>query len=267
MVALLAAGLFLQEDVVRTHSIYRMPSSETKGKFFEPLLKESEYDTLCIEPKATPSALAMMKEKGIKSIASSAIDTKANLAWRNATIDFVKGKISPKAWLSKTKGLGETIHFLSNPKTKKLREEMGQVTAMSVCAELFMLSQPGMPCLTADDTGETRYLPGPGREESWLLAMRDYLGPMLYFRGSAKFLVTQKPKILRADDKPGLFIYQYTNGKHVVTYYVNNAEQPVELPKFNDGMMTINCGLNMDGPKPVLLRNGFMITNEGDPSN
>lgn len=246
----------------RTPAIYRCPATDADGKFFAPFVHDYGFDRYCVEPKPSAKAATLVKDMKLKFVDASMIDTKANLAWRNATIDFVNGKISPKAWLEKTKNLKETVHFLSSPKTAKLRPATGNISYRATLAELFTLSLPGLPCFTADDLGSTRYLPEPGPVQSWYLAMNDWLGPMLYMRSEDPFLVTGKPKILRADAKPGLFIFSQTNGKKTFTFYMNNAKTKVELPAVNFDHVTINKGIDMDGPKPALAQTGFMIVME-----
>lgn len=246
----------------RTPSIYRCPAAEGEFKFFASLVEEMGFDTYCVEPK--PGARAKEAAKGkVKFISSKEIDTPANLKWRNATIEFVNGKISPKAWLAKTAGLHETVHFLSSPKTPDLRTATGTESYRAVFAEMLLLSWPGKPCITANDTGQTRYLPGPGRLESWYLSMRDYLGPMLYYRHSAPFMVTGKPTILRADAKPGLLIFRQSMGKKSLTMYLNNSDHPVSLPPIDLDHVTSNIGLNINDEKRLLMQKGFFIVDLG----
>jgi len=258
MIALAIFVAMLHEETLRTPSIYRCTTAQGESKFFPGFVDEEPFDTVCILPKPGPKATAAAKGL-VKFIGASQIDTKANLAWRNATIDFVNGKISPKAWLAKTKGLGETVHFLSSPKTPLLRPTTGNDSHRAVFAEMLVCAWPGRPCFTSGDIGRTDYLPGPGALESWLLAMNDWLGPMLVYRHDQPFLVTGKPKILRADAKPGLLIFSQTDGKKTITFYLNNAQQPVDLPPFNLDKVTINIGLNVDDTKSKLLYNSFMI--------
>lgn len=264
MICMIIALVVAQDELVRTPSIYRCPAIEAESKFFPTMLEEDEFDTYCIEPKPSARVAAMLKGKA-KTIKASEIDTAANLKWRNATIDFVNGKISPKTWVSTVANLHETVHFLSSPKTKQLRAATGNVTRKAVCAEMLLLSWPGKPCLTADDIGATRYLPGPGELESWILAMRDFLGPKLYMRSEDTFLVTSKPLIVRADAKPGLLIFSQTNGRKTITFYFNNSSAEVELPDFNmDNVGGVTVGLDLEGKKPRLQSGGFMSTSEGD---
>ena len=260
MFALMVLGSMMIEEPERTPSIYRCSASEAESKFFGPLVDEYGFDTFCVEPKPGPLATAAARGK-VKFVSASVIDTKQNLSWRNATIDFVNGKISPQQWLSKTKSLGETVHFLSSPKSVGLRSATGEVSSTAVFAEMLLLSWPGKPCLTGDDLGKTRYLPGPGRLESWILAMNDYLGPMLYSRHSFPYWVTGKPKIVRADAKPGLLVFSQTDGKQTKTFILNNSKATMDLPSINLDFVTTNQGLDLEQSKPRLMSHGFLIVN------
>jgi hypothetical protein len=131
---------------------------------------------------------------------------------------------------------------------------------------MLVLAWPGKPCLTADDIVQTRYFPEDKRHESWILAMNDWLGPMLYMRAENPFLVTGKPTIVRADAKPGLFAFRQAKGKKGFTFWFNNARTPVELPKEVDLDNTSICvGLNWEDDKtpPQLNPNGYLIVVEG----
>jgi len=248
-----------EDAPVRTPAIYRCPAAEAESKFFEPLVTDDGYDTFCIEPKPGPSAKKILAESKVKQILAAQIDTPANLRWRNATLDFVNGKISPKAWLAKVKSLHETVHFLSNPKTPKLRDVTGKKSYVAVFAEMTMLAVPGKACLTADDIGATRYLPGPGAEESWLLAMRDWLGPMLYYRAKEPSLVYGKPEYVRADAKPGLLVIRQKGPKKTITLFLNNGPSLLELPPMDLDKTTMRLGIDMEGPKPRLSPYGFLM--------
>lgn len=267
MLSLLATLLLAGQADVRTPAIYRCPAAEAETHFFNRIVEESGYDSVCIEPKPGPKALALAKGR-LKFVDAKTIDTPANLNWRNATIAFAGGKISPKEWLKRTSNLRETVHFLSSPKTPDLRTAMSSVpidpgqtfSGPSVFAEFLLLCWPGKPCLTASDTWQTRYLPPPGRHESWVLAMRDFLGPLLYFRAENPFLVTNKPKIIRADAKPGLLVFQQSNGKTTFTFYFNNSYVPVDIPKVDpDKVSGISRGFNLDEDKPRLMPRGVVI--------
>lgn len=259
MIATLCFFVVLQNDLVRTPAIYRCTTQEGETKFLAPMIEEEAFDAYCIEPKPGPSAAWAAKGKA-KFVSARTIDTAANLKWRNAALAFVTGKISPKEWVRRTSGLGETVHFLSSPKTQTLREATGQITRRAVFAEMFLVSQPGRLCITADDIGGTRYLPGPGRLESWILAMHDYLGPMLYLRASTPCLVTGKPRILRADAKPGLLIFEQRQGAKSVTFYLNNGPDLLDLPKVDpEHLAGVAIGMDLEGPKPRLQPGGFIF--------
>jgi len=263
MVTLLLLAALSQDELVRTPAIYRCSTQEGESKFLAEKVNEDAYDTYCIEPKPGPSAAALIKGKA-KYCTGATIDTKANMLWRNATLAFVNGKISPKTWLERTRDLKETVHFLSNPKTPKLRDATGQVSHYAVFAEMLLLSWPGKPCITADDIGGTRYLPGPGKLESWILAMNDYCGPMLYLRASSPYIVTGKPTILRADAKPGLLIYQVRQGKKTTTFYLNNGPSLLEVPLKSDDVSGVCLGLDLEEAKPRLGPGGFTFVQTGE---
>lgn len=264
----LALALILQTEAPdRTPAIYRCPVKEAESDRLGKLIDEDGFDSLCVDPKPGPAAIKAAQGK-VRLIPAREIDTKANRKWRDATIEFASGRISPKQWVSRTKGLGETIHFLTSPSTKDLRTVMSVVpvdpghtySGRSVFAEMILLSNPGRLCLTSTDIWQTRDWPGPGRLESWILAMNDWLGPMLSYRHDHPFLVMGKPIVVRADDKPGLLILRFKGGKKTLTFYYNNGWTPVELPPgFNPEKTTIDLGLNMDGPKPALMDTGFVI--------
>jgi hypothetical protein len=266
MISLAIAWMLQAEAPERTPAVYRCPAKEAESARLEHLLNEEGFDALCVDPKPGPLAVKVAKGK-VRFMDSKAIDTKANMSWRNATIAFASGKMSPKQWVAATAGLHETIHFLSSPKTKDLRDVMsavpvdpgGTFSAASVFAEIFLLAQPGRPCLTSTDIWETRELPDAGRLQSWVLAMRDLLGPMLSYRHDNPFMVTGKPTVIRADAKPGLLIFRQSGGKKTLTFYFNNSDAPVKLPKVNMEKVTINGGMNLDGPEPVLNHDGFLI--------
>ncbi len=265
MLTLAVALLMRAEETVRTHAIYRCPAKEAVGRRFDDLVNEGEYDTLCIDPKPTSAQLKQATAKKLKFVNPKIIDAPANRKWRNATIALVNGKISPREWVARTKGLGETVHFLSSPKTPELRAAVPSApmdstySGRSVLAELLLLSLPGRPCLTTADLWETRDLPDAGKLQSWVLAMHDYCGPMLMLRHDEPFLVTGKPTILRADPKPGLLIFRLASGKKSYTFYFNTGFFPVELPAMDFGHSIIMRGVDMDGPKPTLVPAGSFI--------
>src|SRR5690242_16904559 len=109
----LALFIALQSDTVeRVPAIYRCPAVEAESQFFEKCVGENAFDSYCVEPAPGPKAKAVAKGK-VKFVPASVIDTKANAKWRDATIDFCNGKISPKAWLAATANLHEAVHCLS----------------------------------------------------------------------------------------------------------------------------------------------------------
>lgn len=230
------------------------------------MLDEDGFDSICVDPKPGSKALMAAKSK-VKFVDSRTIDTSANMKWRKATIAFAKGEISPKKWFSLTSACRETVHFLTSPATKPLREEMSSVpvdpggtySARSVFAEMLLLSLPGKPCLTSTDIWLTRQLPAAGKLQSWVLAMNDWLGPIMVLRHDKPFLVNGRLKVIRADDKPGLLIFSQTDGKSTETFFFNNALQAVELPKVNTDKLILARGLNLDGPKPTLVGAGSFI--------
>lgn len=250
-------ALIQQEEVAdRTPAIYRCPASEVIANphRFESLVRNYGFDTYCIEPAPPAAAKELLKKYKLKTIAAKEIDTAPNLAWRNVTIDFVNGKISPKAWLDKTSKIKATIHFLSSPKTRELREATGEVSHYATFAEVFLLAWHGRPCLTNVDIWKTRELPDAGKLQNWVLAMNDWLGPMLYYRHESPFLVTQKPKIISAPSTPGLFIFSTTDGKKTITMYFNNGDKPVKMPKIDFDNTTITRGLNIEEDDSITLR-------------
>lgn len=226
------------------------------------MIEEDYYDAYCIEPKPGPQAAALIKQHKLKTFSAKQIDTPDNLRWRNLTIDLVNGRLAPRKWLAETSKLKVTVRFLSSPKTKTLREATGQESRRAVFAEMLLTSLPGRLCLTSNDTGELRYLPEPGRLQSWYLAMRDYLGPMMYYRVQEPYMVTGKLAVVRADEKPGLLSYSLSKGNRKLTFFFNNGPQPIELPKLDIEKSTIVRGLDMEGPIPKLNYAGSVIENE-----
>lgn len=223
------------------------------------MLEEDYYDSYCIEPKPGPQAAKLLKEGKFKTITAKDIDTPANLKWRDLTIDFANGKISPKTWLAETSKLKVTVRFLSSPKTKTLRVATLEETRRAVFAEMLLTSLPGKLCLTSNDTGELRYLPGPGRLESWYLSMRDYLGPMMYYRVKHPYMVTGKLQVERADAKPGLLTYSLSKEDRTLKFHFNNGPEQIELGGLNMDFTTIVRGLDMEGPQPRLNQFGSVI--------
>jgi|GEM_PF-5664590 len=250
----------------RTPAIYRCPAPEAESEFFERLVTDYAFDTFCIEPKPGPNAQKVAAGPvKIKFIPASAIDTPANLKWRNLTIEFANGRISPKAWLNGTKNLKETVHFLANPKTSGLRQATNSVSSRAVFIETLLLTWPGKPCLTADETSRTRELPDAGALQSWLLAMNDHLGPLLYLRADQPYIVTQAPTIVRADDKPGLLIFRQQSGKHTKIFYFNNGPGALDVPGFDSDHVNLDRGLLIeDTHKAKLMSQGSFMESYGD---
>jgi hypothetical protein len=249
----LAIALIQEDEEYRTPSIYRFPAREGTDwpERMEKHIKESGFDTLCIEPAPTAAQKAMAAKYKLKLITPKEIDTPANQKWRDATIDYANGKISPKEWLRRTANLKTTVHFLSNPKAPDLRKATGEKNShRAVFAEMLLLSWPGRPCLTSGDIWQTRELPSAGALQSWILAMNDYAGPMLYFRFAEPYCRTQRPKIISAPGKPGLFVFSQASGKKTQTFYFNNGQTTVKLPK----------GLQLDGSG---LNRGLIVEDDG----
>lgn len=262
---LFAVALLLQPD--RTPSVYRCPRIEGETEKMHQLIDEEYYDTICIDPAPGPKAKTWGKGK-VKFIKPQEIDTPANLKWRNATIAFASGKISPAEWLKRTQGLKETYHFLTSPKTKPLRDELwwvpvdpgGTFSARSVFAEMLLLSWPGVPVLCSSDVYSTKAWPEkPGQFESWILAMNDYRGPMLYYRFSKPDLLAHKPKVLHADSSPGLLTFQSGGGKQTITFTFNNSFEAKPVSISHPEHMTICRGLDLDADPPRLNPAGSMI--------
>lgn len=267
MIAL--ALLALQADApYRTPAIYRIPAKFVRLDRLEAMMTDDGFDQYCIEPKATPEILAVLAKGKVKAADPKAIDTAANLDWRNATIELAAGKISFKKWLTKTEKLKSTVHFLTNPKTKELYAELGMPSYRSTLAEMFLLSWPGRICLASTDIWQARWWPeNDSKIESWILAMNDYMGPMLYYRSQEPFMAMGKSKILLAPDKPGLFAFQQTSpdGKRGLIFYFNNGPDPVKLPKVDLDRATISRGLNVeDDGSATLSTCGSTIIQTGE---
>ncbi|HLO97659.1 MAG TPA: hypothetical protein VK171_03600, partial [Fimbriimonas sp.] len=195
------------------------------------------------------------------------LDNKANHAWRQASLDFLNGKISPKQWVSRVSKLKTTANFLSSPKTKGLREETGQFTSKAVQGEMLVLTWKGTPCITSTDIGKTRPLPPAGRLQSWFLSMRDYLGPTLYLRNEIKPSDYAKLKVVRADAKPGVLIYEVKLGKGTVRFHFNNGPKPVPMPDAGKEYSIMQIGFNFEKDPPEMLTNGFFITDTSEAKN
>lgn len=263
MIALILFAL-QDEAPVRTPAIYRIPASVVRLDRLEAMMNDDAFDGYCIEPKATPEMKAILAKGKVKLVDPKTIDTKANLAWRNATIEYAKGEISAKAWLRKTAKLGETVHFLTSPKTKMLRDELGKESYKASFAEMFVNCLNGRPCFTSTDIWQARYWPeNDDAMQSWILAMNDYLGPMLYSRARFPFLVKNKPKIVSAPDKPGLFIFEQNDGPRKITFYFNNSDKPVRMPKIDLERATITRGLMVEDEYVDLNKWGSAIVESG----
>ncbi len=253
------------EKVIKTRAIYRCPAKEAETDKLDRVVDELGFDTLCIDPTAGPTAKSKAKGK-MGFISPTKIDTLANLKWRNAIIKFTAGHISPAEWLKQTHGLGETIHFLSSPKTPELRDvtqntpnEGSTYSGPAVFSEHVLLMWPGLPCLTMADTWSTRELPGAGKLQSWVLAMNDWLGPLLLFRSENPAFNSGKPEIIRADKKPGLLIFRLKDAKKTITVYFNNGRATIPLPGVKPDHFSIHNSFDMEGNVPGIYGLGTLI--------
>lgn len=266
MLILLAALCLAPQAIERTPAIYRCPELEAESEKFASVVNELAFDSFCIEPKIGNRAKLLVTDK-LHVVETEMIDTAANLKWRNATIEYIAGRLSPAEWVAQTANLGETVHFLSSPSTKTLRDEMdsvpvpigGAFSSRSVLAEMLLLSWPGKPCINSTDVWLTKELPDAGKLQSWVLAMNDWLGPMLYLRSITPFMVESKPTIIRADSKPGLLVFQFKNKSRVVTVCINNGTRSIELPQVNPDDLTVHRGVDPDAEKLSLIETGFAI--------
>ncbi len=173
---ILALSTVPQDDLVRTPAIYRCPAKEAAAwpERLESLMKEDAFDAYCLEPAPNADQRKLAQKYEVKLVDAKTIDTPANQRWRNATIDYANGKISPKEWLKRTKASRATVHFLSNPKAPSLRKATTEKNSYpAVFAEMLLLSWRGRPCLTSEDIWQIREFPGPGPLQSWILAMND----------------------------------------------------------------------------------------------
>ncbi len=242
--------LHQQEQSDRVSAIYRFPASEATPKMVSELMVGFHYDSYCIEPRVPPAIRTMLKGK-IKIVSPESIDTPANMKWRNATIAFVQGKISPKTWVQRTRHLGETVHFLSNPKTEDYRTLTGNDSGRPVMGEMLVLMLPGLPCFTSSDIWITRELPDAGRLQSWILAMHDWLGPELQFRHDNPFVTKGPIEIVRADPIPGMLRFLIKGKPHSYRYTINNSEAPIPLPNLNCDRVLGSRGLYAEDEKSV----------------
>lgn len=266
MLSLLAGFVILQEAPERTNAIYRMPASEASSPKFPELL-DDEFNTLCVDPVPSASMRAAVAKK-LAFIEPKQLDTQANRKWRDASVAFANGKISPQAWIARTSKLRETVHWLSSPKTPSLRDATPSQPAdptysgRSVFAEMLLLAWPGRPCLTSTDCWLTRDLPDAGRLQSWVLAMNDWRGPMLSLRHDHAEMVRGPVQVLRADAKPGLLIVHLGPKGKGTTLYFNNSPQPLDpgKGKIDPGkVLPMGSGLDMDASKPSIRSLAMVI--------
>lgn len=89
--------------------------------------------------------------------------------------------------------------------------------------------------------------------------MNDYLGPMLYGRHEDPSVVTDPIRVVRADAKPGLFVFRNGKGAYAETVYLNNGPEPIPLPGLNPKKVGgINRGLDLEEKTPSLLPTGYL---------
>ncbi|MEQ1821426.1 MAG: hypothetical protein ABL949_02850 [Fimbriimonadaceae bacterium] len=267
LTALLICGL-AQEPIARTPAAYWFPAAEGIEKWLPRLADEERFDTWIADP--TPNELTRIFAKGkVKLVAPADVYNRANDKWRSSTIEFIQGKISPSSWIKKTTNLKETYHYLTTPKTPGLRaitsnlpNGLGALSGRAVFGETLLCYWPGKPCFYSTDLCRTSYFPENKQHESWILAMNDFQGPMLSLRADHPELVKQKPKVLRADTKPGMLIYQQKVGKQVFTFFFNNGMKPQLLPvTFKLELAIMPRGLDVDTKGGhYLLGSGTMLT-------
>lgn len=274
IMTVLLLGLSFDEPVLRTPAAYWFPASEGIEKWIPHLVDEELFDRWIVDPKPNNLTAGVAAKGKIKILGPSSVYSKANDKWRTATIEFVQGKISPASWLKRTAKLGETYHYLTTPKTPDLRSVTASIpngvkafSGRAVFAETLVCYWPGKPCFYATDLYRTNYFPENKQHESWILAMNDYLGPMLNLRIEYPIMVTKRPTILRADTKPGMLIFQQKSGTKKLTFYFNSGLNPVKLPSsFKPELSIMARGLDLDTQGgPFLLGSGTMMTL--DPPN
>lgn len=259
---IISALLFTQ---TYTHpAIYRCPTKEAESEYFEDVIDGYGFNRIAIDGTIGPNARAAAKGK-IKLESARGMDSKANRAWRQASLDFLNGKISPKHWVETVSKLKTTANYLSSPKTKSLREETGEKTGRAVQGEMLVLTWKGTPCINSTDIGKTRPLPPAGRLQSWFLGMRDYLGPTLYLRSEIKPQDYAKLKVIRADSKPGLLIYEVKKSFGTVRFHFNNGEKPIPMPDAAKGNSVMQIGFDFEKDPPEMLQNGFFIVDTTQP--
>ncbi len=260
-------ALAVQQDVKRVPSVYWFPASEGIEKWL-PRLVDEPFDTWAADPK--PNALTLQYAKGkVKFAKPITLDTLENRKWREATIQFILGKCSPKAWLAAIAPLHESFHFLTTSKspdlftiTANIPNGLGTYSGRAVFAEVLLCYLPGVPCFYATDLYCTRYFPENKHHESWILAMNDYAGVMLTIRAENPQLITQKPRIIRADDKPGMLIFEQRIGKRCFMFFFNNGLKPIPLPKsFKPELAIMPRGMDAETPGgPYLSGSGTATT-------
>lgn len=245
-----------KEPPVMSPAIFRFPAKEFQARWLD--LDESGFDSVCVDGGETEE-IKQVLPPALQQWKPSQIDTAANMAWRNATISFVKGKISPKSWVEKTKNIKATVKFLSSPKTKWLRDEVGPETGFSVFATVFLTCQPGRICLTSGDSWYGRRLPEAGRLQSWVLAIHDFLGPALYQRAEMK--VAEKPalKVIRADAKPGILSFVVETGPESWTFYFNNSSKIMPIKNLDPEFVGLDRGLIVEEGGMKLHPQGFVV--------
>lgn len=255
MLSLIAGFVLQQQPPERANAIYRMPATEASSPRFQELF-DDEFDTLCVDPSPNAAIKAVVAKK-LGFIEPKLLDTKANRQWREATIAFANGKMSPQAWIARTSKLHETIHWLSSPKTSSLRDATPSQAAdptysgRSVFAEMLLLAWPGRPCLTSTDCWLTHELPDAGRLQSWVLAMNDWRGPMLSLRHDRSDMARGPVQVLRADAKPGLLIVHLGKEGKGTTLYFNNSSRALDGGQIDPGkVLPVGNGLDMEAAKP-----------------
>lgn len=267
--SILLLGLQDATPLKRAPAVYWFPAKQGEERWLERLGNEELFDSWIADPKPNAATIAMARGK-VKLLTPAKVDTKQNRKWRDVTISFVSGKISPSEWLKKTAALGETYHFVTSPKTPDLRSVTASLpsginaySARGVFAETLLIYWPGNPCFYSTDVWRTAYFPEDKQYESWILAMNDFLGPMLSLRADHPDFVSKKPKIVRADSKPGLLIFQHVIGKRTYTFYFNNGVEAIELPSsFHSDSAIMPRGLDLESSKPRLLGSGTALTIE-----
>lgn len=232
----------------------------------EEVVNEYAFDSLCVDPGPGPATQALAKGK-VPFWTAEKIDTKANMKWRDATVAFLRSKISPKEWLARTANLHETVHFLTTPATTDLftltkdqKNGLGTYSGPAVLGEFLVLSWPGRVCFTSRDTWLTGMIPQePGPQQSWVLAMNDFVGPLLSFRSDNFWLVYGKPSIIRADAVPGLLVYHLGPKGKGATFYFNNGLKPIDVSKVKVDKSLFIRGLDLDDGPAKLLGCGSLM--------